>query len=138
MKKFSKLFLTAIIWIFFLWNISWVYAWDIWLIPSEKVEWTTCGWLFEAFWTSDRSTAGEFDFDMIWCYIVYLIDIFSKIAVMISFVFVLVWAFRYTITYLEWDDDWKKAKETIKNALIWLAVSTLAYVIVDVFIRFLL
>jgi len=75
---------------------------------------------------------------MIWCYIVYLIDVFSKVAVMIAFLFVLIWAFRYTITYLEWSEDWKKAKDTIKNALIWLAVSTLAYVIVDIFIRFLL
>lgn len=117
----------AMIWIFFLWNYSWVYAADLWLVPS----WNSP--LTEAFRT------WEFSFDLIWVYIVYLIDVFSKIAVMISFVFVLIWAFRYTIVYLEWDtENWDKAKKTIKNALVWLAVSTLAYVIVDIFIRFLL
>ena len=149
MNNISKIFLTAVIWIFFLWNIWSIYAADssVSLIPNSQDELSgeKCNWLFYAFWANkwtekkpDYSSSWEFNFDMIWCYIIYLIDVFSKMAVMISFVFVLIWAFRYTITYLEWDDDWKKAKETIKNALLWLAVSTLAYVIVDIFIRFLL
>ena len=106
---------------------------NIWLVPAaDKWLWEACKWITNAF------ISWEFSFDMIWCYIVYLIDVFSKIAVMIAFVFVLIWAFKYTITYLTGDDDWEKAKKTIINALKWLAVSTLAYVIVDVFIRFLL
>ena len=147
MKKLSKFFLSGIIFsfifsgVFFLNSWEQVYAWDtsISLIPGEDL-WWSCEW-FLAWFSSkmdDKMSAWEFSFDSFWCYFVYLIDVFTKLSVMISFLFVLIWAFRYTVTYLEWDDDWKSAKTTIKNALIWLAVSSLAYVIIDIFIRFLL
>lgn len=133
MKKINKIFLSIIFSIiYFLINFQSVSA-DLWIIPSSDSDlWSSCKWLTEAF------SSWEFSFDLIWCYILFLIDIFSQVAVMISFVFVLIWSFRYTITYLEGDENWDNAKKTIKNALLWLAISTLAYVIVDVFIRFLL
>jgi len=121
MKKINKIFLTSL---FFLVNFQFTFA-DLWLVPQT--------WKLK-----DAFETWEFSFDLIWEYILYLINVFSQIAVMISFLFVLIWAFRYTITYLEWDENWDNAKKTIKNALIWLAISTLAYVIVDVFVRFLL
>lgn len=124
MKELKKIFLAVI---YFLINFWEIFAdAKISLIP----EWKNA--LAEAFRT------WEFSFDLIWQYILFLINIFSQIAVMVSFLFVLIWAFRYTITYLEWDENWDNAKKTIKNALIWLAISTLAYVIVDIFVRFLL
>lgn len=135
MNKIKKLFLASILWIFLISGQA--FAWDLSLIPKSEV-WS-CKWLYEAFNSQDLSEVWEFNFDMLWCYIVYLIDIFTKLSVIISFIFVLIWAFRYTIVYLEWDEEnWQKAKTTIKNALIWLSISTLAYVIVDLFIRFLL
>jgi len=129
LNKIDNFFIIGLFYFFNTWNI---FADWIALVPKKDPNWTACKWIAAAF------SNWEFSFDMIWCYIVYLINIFSKVAVMIAFVFVLIWAFRYTITYLEWDDDWWNAKKTIKNALIWLVISTLAYVIVDIFIRFLL
>ncbi|MCD5382940.1 hypothetical protein LR002_02350 [Candidatus Gracilibacteria bacterium] len=135
MNKIKKLFLASILGIFLISGQA--FAGDLSLIPKSEVG--SCKGLYEAFNSQDLSEVGEFNFDMLGCYIVYLIDIFTKLSVIISFIFVLIGAFRYTIVYLEGDEEnGQKAKTTIKNALIGLSISTLAYVIVDLFIRFLL
>lgn len=93
--------------------------------PSDSKYWS----LIEAF------ESWDFSVDDIYLYAVYLIDLLSIIAVIASFIFILVWAFRYVISFWE-DEAAQSAKKTIKNAILGLIVASLAYVIVDIIIRF--
>ena len=76
----------------------------------------------------------EFSFWDFANYIVYLIDILAIISVTVALVFVIVWGFKYTLAF--WDDTktWE-AKNTVKNALLGLAIASLAWVIIELIIR---
>lgn len=105
----------------FLYNHS-VFAEGLTLIPDSNPR------LVQAFKT------GEFSFNDISYYLVYLIDLASIIAVSVAFVYVIIWWARYILSFWE-DKKAQDAKKTITNALLWLCLSALAWVIVDFIIR---
>jgi len=77
----------------------------------------------------------EFQIEHIYAYLVYLIELLMAIAAIVAFIFILVWAFRYVLSFWE-DEAAQSAKKTIKNSIIGFIVASLSYVIVDILIRF--
>ena len=76
----------------------------------------------------------EFSFNEINSYIVYLIDLLSVVAVVVSLIFVIIWAIKCVVAFWQ-EDKWTSAKKTVWNALLWLWISSLAWVIVEIAIR---
>lgn len=76
----------------------------------------------------------EFSFNDVNSYLVYLIDLASEVAVIVAFIFVIIWWIRYILSL--WDNKKsEEAKKTIKNAVLWLCLSAFAWVIIDFIIR---
>ncbi len=75
-----------------------------------------------------------FSFSDLNLYAIYLIDMLSVVAIVVSLLFVIIWWFRCVLAF--WSDDkWDWAKKTVIHALMWLAISTLAWVIVELVLK---
>ena len=92
---------------------------DLSFIPSD-----ISNPLYQAFKT------WEFSFTHIWNYIVYLIDLLTEIGVIVSLIFVMIGWFWYLLATFQ-DSAAESAKKTITNALTGLAISSLAWIIVE-------
>ena len=103
-------------------TLSSVFAEELSIIPWKSNK------LYNAFNT------WEFSFTDINLYIIYLIDVLSVVAVVVSLLFVLIWWFRCVMAF--WSSDkWDWAKKTVFHALLWLWISTLAWVIVEIALK---
>ena len=71
---------------------------------------------------------GEMTFDCIPNYIQYLIEIIVALAGTIAVIFVMIGGFKYVFSGIS--EDKEAGKETIKNALLGLVITGLAWVIV--------
>lgn len=96
-------------------------------------EWLT---LIPSKWElAEKFVSWEFEFDDIYAYLVYLIELLVQLSVVIAFIFILIWAFKYVISL--WNDESaQSAKKTILNSILGFVIASLAYVIVDIILRF--
>jgi len=76
---------------------------------------------------------GEITFSMIPYYITYITNFLLGLAALISVLFIVIGGYRYVIGGLT--DDKEKGKNTIRDALMGLAVAILAWTIVSVIIN---
>ena len=82
---------------------------------------------------ADRIRTGDIHLDQIPCFIKYFSQVFIGLAGTLSVIFVMIGGYTYVLGA---DDKKEDAKNTITYALIGLAVTLLAWVIVDIILPF--
>ena len=82
---------------------------------------------------ADKIRTGDIHLWNIPCFVKYFTQTLIGVAGTISVIFVMIGGFRYIVFG---DEDKAKAKDTIFHALIGLGISLLAWIIVDLAIRF--